>query len=121
MYPAASQDIGIDGARRLVVLVYADYGLGNPPAISDGRGRRRPCYSPRSHTIKLPCNRRYTLIVLHEIAHSIARERMGWHGPHFVKLVAELWERYAGIPQEVSRSIGSNQKPRKVLFDNPVF
>lgn len=120
MYPDARRDIGLDGAQQLVDTIYASNYNGFitlPPRVTDGRGRRRACYSPRSHTIKMPRSMRYPTLVCHEVAHAIAGEAGGWHGPRFARLVAKLWEKYLGIPQGVAHEVGKNQRPRKVSFD----
>ena len=101
----------------LVERVWADYHPNvKPPIVLDGRGRRRACGG--RWKIKLPRWSRKPIVVLHETAHALQRQQP-WHGPEFARLVLELWVRYAGVPKAMARSLGVNQKPRRVRFMSP--
>lgn len=61
------------------------------PLVCDGRGRRRACYSPGRHVIKLPRWSRQKYIVLHEIAHALAyASDRAFHGWEFCECYLHL-------------------------------
>lgn len=77
-----------------------------PPTVTDGRGRRRPCFNSEDPfhgpCIKLPCHARRASQVLHETAHAIIWARglegkVASHGPEFVRLYMELLVHYGGF------------------------
>jgi len=115
-YPDSARDIGLDGAKALIELIYTGQSL-KMPGVTDGRGRRKACYSPFQHVIKLPRWARSPIVVCHEVAHALAGPSGGWHRPYFATLLIDLWDEYAGVPQEESLWAGINQKPRKVHFN----
>lgn len=115
LYPNACRDIGLEGARQLIVRI-CDREQIPYPSLGDGRGRSAACYDPNCLTIKLPRWARSPIVVCHEIAHYIIGWELGWHGPQWAWAVSELWEVYAGIPKSVSRKLGREQRPRKVRF-----
>lgn len=104
-------DLGACAA--LVAEVWEDYRPGtSPPALKDGRGRRS-AYGTR-HAIGLPVWSRTRGIVLHEVAHSLVEGVP--HGRPFARLLAELLERYCGVPIGEALRAGREQRPRRVWF-----
>jgi hypothetical protein len=108
-------NIELVGAIALVDLISHDYGI-RAPVVTDGRGRRSACYSPRMHAIKLPRWARTKFVVCHEMAHAIAGQAGGWHGPRFARTLLILWTRYAGINGDAAYTLGAAQRPRRVNF-----
>lgn len=104
--------------RELIVKVYGDYRPGRtPPELRDGRGRRR-AVAYGSHLIKLPVWARTVGTVLHEIAHGLNTVRPA-HGKTYARQVLELYVRYGGVVRSEAKSLGVNQKPRRVRFAPP--
>lgn len=96
-----SPQMELSEIRKLLTKVARDYGLTRwKPDVTDGRGRRKACYSPSWNEIKLPRWSRRRYIVLHEIAHWIEYVafpgRCAWHGREFVGIFMELLRRYHG-------------------------
>ena len=63
--------------------------------VKDGRGRRHACGGHGS--ISLPMWSRYRLVILHEVAHVLQRERP-WHGRQFTQIFLDLVRRWIGKP-----------------------
>jgi len=103
----------------LVREVWEDYGLRNPPRVTDGRGRRNACGG--NGRIRLPIWARSRAIVLHETAHSLLarkgmRHSIAAHGPEFARLLLDLLARYCDVPKAKARRMGVEQRPRRVRF-----
>ena len=114
-FPDSRVDIGLDGATALIRGICREYGK-EMPSIGDGRARRTACYKLSEHRIDLPRWARTPLVVCHETAHSLCGNKGGWHGPRFTNQVVELWALYCGIPESITRTIGTELRPRKVSF-----
>jgi len=117
-WPELNQTLTLQECREWVAKVWADYRPGEePPTVKDGRGTR--IARGGRWTVNLPHWSRQTIVVLHEITHSLAtpsQTKEGWHGKAFAQLVLELWNHYAGIPWTEAKRIGVNQRPRRVQF-----
>ena len=117
--PEGHELIPLDKCQRLVDLCY--YRLKGqephkyrgfwgwrhegPPLVTDGRRRRKACYSPSEHEIKLPRWARHGETVIHEVAHSIVRGRKyAWHGPEFMKVMIHLLSFVYQVPESVLRA-----------------
>lgn len=80
-WPGAALSLG--GCQELVRAVWGDHLPSEAPLVTDGRGRRRACYAPTSHQIRLPRRSRTTLVVVHETAQGIlckTETRVAHHG-----------------------------------------
>lgn len=74
-----------------------------PVRVKDGRRRRKGCYSPIEHSIKLPVWSRDIVYVLHELAHAIAYSKYGageQHGPRFAAIFDDLLRDYSKIDKK---------------------
>lgn len=100
--------------EELIARVWDDYRPGcSAPVLKDGRGTRYPRGGRLE--ISLPVRSRRTVIVLHEIAHSI-KITDPWHSREFATLLLDLLVHYAGVPRQKVRTLGVHQKPRRVRF-----
>jgi hypothetical protein len=81
-----------------------------PPAVRDGRGRRRGYGSRR--VVKLPRPCRSPGFVLHEVAHAAA-PRAG-HGPDFARVLLDLLVRHEGVDRFEASLLAAVQRPRRV-------
>ena len=116
-WPGAALSLG--GCQELVRTVWGDHLRSEAPLVTDGRGRRRACYTLPSHQIRLPRWSRTTLVVLHETAHGIlckTEARIAHHGPEFARLYLNLLYRYGGVELSRARSLAVHQRPRRVYF-----
>jgi hypothetical protein len=130
---AATRRLSLVECDLLVVRVWSDYGHPcRPPTVTDGRCRRSAAYNARTNEIKLPRWARSQLVVLHEVAHALTPavlfetvkrprpHRQGFlpasHGPEFARLALDLFARYLPLAKGEIRSLGVNQKPRRVRF-----
>lgn len=103
MFPMGEQErISTDEARALTRHVWRFYREGEePPTIQVVNSNM--AHSTR-HTIRLPLWAHTKVIVLHEIAHSLAFDRDGTlidrrhyaHGPLFISLVIDLYVMFLG-------------------------
>jgi hypothetical protein len=103
--PKFMRKLDLVECEEIVNMVRADYGLGKISRVTDGRRRRSGCYEPWEHVIKLPRWTRVMHYVLHETAHSMVPGQYAWHGPEFVRLLAELFARYTEVSMPVSRAM----------------
>lgn len=116
-WPGASLTLG--ECQAFVCHVWGDHMRGDAPLVTDGRGRRRACFVPELHQIRLPRSARTTLIVLHETAHAILWAHdaaLAHHGPEFARLYLTLLYGYAGMPLSRARSLAVHLRPRRVHF-----
>lgn len=113
------EELSLPECQKLVDLVWREYrplSVTRPPAVRDGRGRRRG-WSGWGR-IELPRFARRRYYVLHEVAHALGPVGAP-HGPHFARLLLELLVRYAGVDRSRARRLGVHQKPRRVRFAPP--
>jgi putative metallohydrolase (TIGR04338 family) len=69
-----------------------------PPAVKDGRGRRRAGYCRARHAIALPRWARRVWVVAHEVAHALLdHNRHPGHGEEFVAVYLDVLERHVGM------------------------
>jgi len=113
-WPECNSVLSLNECKELVRRVWNDYRPGcKIPVVHDGRGRHWAAGG--RWDIYLPRWSRTTLVVLHEIAHSI-QQSQPWHGREFTTLVLEMWGHYAKVPMAKARRMGIHQSPRRVRF-----
>lgn len=100
IHPDPREFVDLHAARALVEVACRAYGFPRVPRVEMRNGNRG---SANPDVIKLP--RAYTTLqlVLHEAAHVIAwdyeeQRSTGGHGPTFVRVLLDLYERYLGVP-----------------------
>jgi len=91
--------ITLEACTEFVVKVCKDIEF-TPPRVTDGRGRKGACAF--SNRICLPAYSRTRPIVLHELAHIIAKQTFGreiaGHGSEFVRCYMWLLQKYCKQP-----------------------
>lgn len=115
------REMSLAGCQELVRRVWGDHLRSDAPLVTDGRGRRRACYAPHNHQIRLPRWSRTSMVVLHETAHAIlfatdAPDDRAHHGPEFARLYLNLLYHYDGIDLSRARSAAIHLRPRRVYF-----
>lgn len=116
-WPGSSLSLG--ECQALVCQVWGEHLPGDAPLVTDGRGRRRACFAPEVHQIRLPRSARNTFVALHETAHAILwahDQALAHHGPEFARLYLTLLYRHAGVPLSRARSVALHLRPRRVHF-----
>lgn len=116
-WPGGSLSLG--ECQALVCQVWGDHLSTDAPLVMDGRGRRRACFVPELHQIRLPRSARTVMIVLHETAHGMLWAHdpgLAHHGPEFARLYLTLLYRYAGVQLSRARSLAVHLRPRRVHF-----
>ena len=104
-------DLTLPQAEALVGRIYMDARYRHldrvhplPPAVKDGRGRRRAGYCRARHAIALPRWARRVWVVAHEVAHAfLDHNRHAGHGEEFVAVYLDVLERHAGMDGTVLR------------------
>ncbi len=92
---------------KFVHDICKDYGVA-PPAVNDGRRRRRAVGG--LHRIALPKWSRNRVIILHELAHTLTMRYsktldIAAHGPEYVRVLIELLAKYNNASvRELSKS-----------------
>jgi hypothetical protein len=113
--------LSLAGCQELVRRVWGDHLHTDAPLVTDGRGRRRACYAPHNHQIRLPRWSRTSLVVLHEVAHAIlfvseSPDSRAHHGPEFARLYLNFLHHYGDVDLSRARSRAVHQRPRRVYF-----
>ena len=96
-------------AKRDLYKLFPDLKIttaGRKVKVKDGRRRRRPCFDPSEHSIKLPRWGRSKQVVCHEVAHAYQYHLFGhtaWHGREFAGIYLILVKH--GIGEEESRAL----------------
>ncbi len=104
-------DMTLPQAEALIGRIYMDARYRHldrlhpvPPAVKDGRGRRRAGYCRARHAIALPRWARRVWVVAHEVAHAfLDHNRHPGHGEEFVAVYLDVLERHAGLDGSVLR------------------
>lgn len=105
--------LSLPECEAIIGLVWAEYRPHlKPPVVKDGRGTRTARGS--SVYISLPKWSRSSIVVLHEVTHSLVPYDV--HNPKFATLYTELLARYEGFDAAELRRQGREQKPRRVHF-----
>ena len=91
---ASEANLTLEDCQLIVDTVCRHYDV-RPVTVTDGRGRRKACYSDLYRQIKLPRWARSEEVVLHECAHMLVASRyrrkdVADHGPEFVGAFVEL-------------------------------
>ena len=115
------EELTLAGCQELVRRVWGAHLRSDAPLVTDGRARRRACYAPHNHQIRLPRWSRTSLVVLHETAHAIlyaseAANAHAHHGPEFARLYLNLLYHYGGVDLSRARSAAVHLRPRRVYF-----
>jgi hypothetical protein len=105
-------DLTLLQAEALVGRIYMDARYRHldrlrpiPPAVKDGRGRRRAGYCRARHAIALPRWARRVWVVAHEVAHAfLDHNRHAGHGEEFVAVYLDVLQRHAGMDASVLRT-----------------
>ena len=115
-WPDANALMSVGEIHTLVQRVWGDHRPAEQPPALRFAGRRWARGSRHQITIPVKDWAMRKLIVLHEIAHSLAPVEEPWHGSKFASFMLELWENYAGIPSVEARQLAEDQQPRRVQF-----
>jgi hypothetical protein len=92
--PADSPSLSLQECQALVDAWGRDFDL-DAIRVTDGRGRRKACWSRTDRTIRLPRWSRVPWVIAHEIAHAwvdavFERGTVAAHGPEFVSRFIEV-------------------------------
>ena len=96
---------------ELANKVREDYGRSPLKRIIFSRSWAVGSWGGTSGRMRIGRSHRNLQVVLHEIAHTIISAEPA-HGPAFARFVAELYERYAGVPMSVSRKAATEHRVR---------
>jgi len=116
-FPSCNDSLSFHECELLVKQVWKDYfgGLARCPEVRRGRDKGRTA-SGGLFRITLPPWAMCKLVVLHEVAHSIAMHSGHYepHGPDFCRLMLQLWEDYADTPTKLLMNLA--EKPRHKTY-----
>lgn len=93
-------------------------GAAHPPTVKDGRGRRKACYMPVYHELRIPRWSRSRWILLHELAHALVYGRRGaTHGWEFAECYLYLVRVFLGRSAE--DQLKAEFKAKRVRYREP--
>jgi hypothetical protein len=126
--PGLQRQLTESECRQLVDEIWKTYfPTQYPPTVTIRKSGRNAGYHPTGHYIILPPWSRVVGYVLHEVCHSLLRNKtiarntlIESHGPTFCQLLLDLIDRFApGIDVIKLKRLGKTQKPRRVRFASP--
>lgn len=118
--PLLETKLTFEQCRWLAEDVWAAYSPAGCPPVRVRKGRRGSYARGGGHLVTIPPELQARHYVLHEVAHCIAGATGGWHGPRFIRLLVNIFERWAKVPQSQSMKVARKHRLRVQSFEKGI-